>query len=183
LVPANLPPNDYGDGYINTAIMYDNMMNKFKFGNINNPNNYFDEETNLSMARNLRNSFARLALALVKEGKKDSALKVLDRSLEVIPESTVSLNEYSLMLPDAYYKAGATDKANKIVSGMIANYEKILAYYFSFTGNNAKMVEEKQQISLETMYRLMQIAQAYKQDALSKKAEQILTNYSKYMQQ
>ncbi len=183
-VPATLPPNDYaGEGYINTAIMYDNMMNKFKFGNINNPNNYFDEETNLSMARNLRMSFARLALALVKEGKKDSAIKVLDRSFEVIPTSTVSMNEYSLLSPDAYYKAGAIDKANKIVSDMIANYEQIMAYYFSFTGKDAKMVEEKQQTSLETMYRLMQIAQAYKQDSIAKKAEQILTNYSKYMQQ
>jgi len=66
---------------------------------------------------------------------------------------------------------------------MINSFEQMLAYYFSFTGKDAKMVEEEQQISLETVYRLLQMTQTYKQDALSKKAEQILNNYSKYLQQ
>jgi hypothetical protein len=66
---------------------------------------------------------------------------------------------------------------------MINSFEQMLAYYFSFTGKDAKMVEEQQQTSLETMYRLMMMAQANKQDALSKKAEQILNKYSKFMQQ
>jgi hypothetical protein len=182
LVPANLPSNDIVEGYINTEVMYDNMMNKFKFGNIDKAENYFDEETNLNMARNLRNSFARLALALVKEGKKDSAVKVLNRCLEVIPVSTVSLNEYSLLLPEALYRAGATDKANEIAGSMITSFEQLCAYYFSFTGKDAKMIEEQQQVSLEVVYRLFQMAQTYKQDALAKRAEQILNNYSKFLQ-
>ncbi|HRS40142.1 MAG TPA: hypothetical protein P5292_13260, partial [Bacteroidia bacterium] len=63
-------------GTVAADIMYDNMMNKFRWGGIDNPHVYLDEN-NQRMLLNMRNNFARLAEALLAEGKNDSARKVL----------------------------------------------------------------------------------------------------------
>jgi hypothetical protein len=52
------------------------MMNKFKWGNMDQPGVYLDE-TILRQTSNFRNIFYRLAAQLVVEGKKDSAIKAL----------------------------------------------------------------------------------------------------------
>ena len=68
-------------------------MNKFKWGNMNDSTIYLDE-TNLRMTMNFRNNFARLATQLVNEGKKMLLLKVLDKCMEVMPESSVPYNYF-----------------------------------------------------------------------------------------
>ena len=71
---------------IDSEKMYDNLMNKFKFGGINNPDIYIDE-TVMRMCQTHRRMFIQLATQLIKEGKKDKALKALDYCSEVIPST------------------------------------------------------------------------------------------------
>lgn len=59
---------------INSEKMYDNLMNKFKFGGINKAGIYIDENT-MRMCYTHRRIFTQLITQLLKEGKKDKALK------------------------------------------------------------------------------------------------------------
>ena len=54
---------------VNTRILYDNLMNKFVWGNINNPSIYLSED-NTRLAMSFRGCFSKLAHALIDEGKK-----------------------------------------------------------------------------------------------------------------
>ena len=51
--------NDGQTGEIATDIMYDNLINKFKWGNMQDPSIYLDE-TNMRMTMNFRNNFSTL---------------------------------------------------------------------------------------------------------------------------
>lgn len=62
-------PERLAFGTVATDIMYDNMMNKFKYGNMNDPKVYIDEN-NSRMMTNIRNSFNRLATGLIEEEKR-----------------------------------------------------------------------------------------------------------------
>ena len=93
-------PERLAFGTVATDIMYDNMMNKFKYGNMNDPKVYIDEN-NSRMMTNIRNSFNRLATGLIEEGKKDSAIAVIDRCFELIPGSIVPY-EYFTLEPVSY---------------------------------------------------------------------------------
>ena len=73
---------------IDSEKMYNNLMTKFKFGGIDNPDIYLDE-TVLRMCDTHRRLFVQLASQLIKEGKKDKALKALDYCEKVIPSTTV----------------------------------------------------------------------------------------------
>ena len=56
-------------GRVQTDVMYDNMMNKFAWDNMNDPGLYLDE-TNRRLSYNFRNIFGRLGSALAMEGKR-----------------------------------------------------------------------------------------------------------------
>ena len=68
--------------------MYDNLMNKFKFGGLDNPNIYLDE-TVLRMCYTHRRIFAQLGLQLVREGKADKAQKLMEKVEKEIPAYNV----------------------------------------------------------------------------------------------
>jgi hypothetical protein len=163
-------------GFVNTDVMYNNMMNKFKWGNMQDTNLYFDE-TVIGMAMSLRLSFSRLADALSLEGKKDSAVKVLDKCQAVFPERNVPYNYYEYLVGLSYYTAGAMDKGNKVMTRLTDINEKALKYYFSFKGSKANTVDYHIQQAIGIMQRVAQSSLAYKQDAVSKRAKEIFDKY------
>jgi len=55
------------EGGIGTELMYDNMMNKFQWGNMDTEDIYMDEN-NRRMTTNLRLQFGHLAEQLISEG-------------------------------------------------------------------------------------------------------------------
>ncbi len=112
----HLTPVRSADGRprINTEVMYDNMMNNFKYGNMSQPDLYIDE-TLLNMCYTHRSMFIRLAEALLRENKKDSAIKVLDYCEEVLPKYNIPYESSSASMGGLYYAMGETQKANAIM--------------------------------------------------------------------
>lgn len=178
LVPLKEPSLDGQTGMINTDIMYDNLMKKFEWGNFSNPKVYLDE-TNMRMTWNFRNIFARLATALIAEGKKDSALLVLDKCMEIMPESSMPFNYFTLPVAEAYYAAGATEKANVLIEKLTNIYAHNLNYYFSLKGNlrNHPYVDREKQQGLGILRNIYSLPQKYQQEELYQKALKIFENY------
>jgi hypothetical protein len=167
LVPIKTPSESGQIGRIDTDIMYNNMMNKFTWGNINKSNVYLDEN-NLRMTMNLRNNFARLADQLLIEGKKDSALKVLDRCIEVMPNTTVPYNYFNIGIVEGYYKAGVPAKANEMVQILSKSTQADLKYYFSMKGEYKKLVEYEIKKSMMVMQELARLTKQFKQEKMAK---------------
>jgi len=103
-----------GEATINTEKMYDLMMNKFRWGNIQDPSLYLDEN-NLRMCRTHRAMFGFLAKALYSEGQMDKVEKVLDYCMKVIPMSNVPSNYTNAEMADLYYKIGKPKKALAVI--------------------------------------------------------------------
>jgi hypothetical protein len=176
LVPFRTEINNYEIARINTDVMYNNIMNKFMFGNLNDPDVYLDE-TNMRMTMNLRNNFARLAFALIEEGKKDSAIAVCDRCISEMPDETIPYSYFVLPIAEAYYQAGAPEKANAIMERITEIYRDKLLYYFSFTGEKAKLIDEDKQRSLGVMQRIYDIANENDQEEIAMRAAEIFESY------
>ncbi len=106
-----------GESYaVDSEKMYDNLMHKFKFGKINNKNIYLDENI-MRMCTTHRRLFATLIKQLMKEGKKDKALKALQYCDKMIPCETVpyDFQNSALDLSKAYIQLGKEDAANRIL--------------------------------------------------------------------
>ena len=178
LVPIKTVNKDGQDGRVDTDVMYDNLMNKFMFGNISEPGVYLDE-TNVRMTMNIRNNFYRLADALIKEGKNDSAKVVMDYSLEIIPDEKVPYNYFVMPVAEGYYKIGEMEKGNEIYNRMIEIFDEQLNYYFSFTGKRAKTYEFEKQQNLAMLQKMMQVANRFKQEDIANRASEVFDVYYK----
>ena len=92
LVNRITPFNTKANGQnMDTDRMYDNMMNKFKFGGLDKPGIYLDE-TVMRMCYTHRRAFAQLAMRLLQEGKVDKVAKLIDYAEQVISPENVPHN-------------------------------------------------------------------------------------------
>lgn len=114
----------------NTDKMYDNVMNKFKWGGVDKPGVYIDENV-MRMCKSYRMMlFNKLAEALVKEGKNDKALEVLDKCMQVLPPENVPLDYTALSTGELYYVLGQKEKAAEIFTGIADNMMRNINWYF-----------------------------------------------------
>lgn len=123
-------PQQLQFGRVETDLMYDNLMNKFEWGGMNDPGVYLDEN-NTRMMTNIRNSFNRLASGLITEGKNEMAIEVIDRCLELVPIDLISPGYFATELAASYYKAGAKEKGKATMEQILEIYDNELGYYFS----------------------------------------------------
>jgi len=184
--------NEIVPGRVETSVMYDNVMNKFVFGNMNLGSVYLNEN-NLRMTTNFRINFSRLAEELLREGKKDSAVAVLNKCVEVMPDSTVPYNYFMTKIAELYYRAagdfnqqdtvGFSDiekannkeligKANAIASRIADIYEDNLRYYLSLKGTKYfKYVEQDMSQGLYILQAMSNTLKQTRQTELSGKIE------------
>ena len=124
-----ITPERSADGKprVNTEVMYDNMLNKFKYGNINIPGIYIDENT-MRMCRTHRMMFCQLAEALYDEGKYDQALKVLDFAEEMLPGFNVPYDYTSASMASLYYAMDQIEKGNDIMIDVAENCKEYMEW-------------------------------------------------------
>ncbi len=167
-------------GIIDTKILYENLMNKFKWGNVANPKVYIDEN-NMRMLSNFRNNFARLAQQLINENKVDSAVKVLDKCFKVLPVDQVPVNVWTLPLIEQYYRANQIAKANNLTQKLYDSINDEARYYFRLKGNKAKNIDSEKQMCLYTLNQLARYTEVFKQKDLSAKIQNTLQGYVQNM--
>ena len=127
--------NAHGAKNFDTEKTYRNMMTRYKYGGLSRPGLYLDE-TVMRMCYTHRRLFGQLALQLIGEGKKDKALKVLQKAAKEIPVYNVPMNYMSggTDIAKAYALLGQKKEALKCLNAVwndAAQYER---YYQSLTG-------------------------------------------------
>jgi tetratricopeptide (TPR) repeat protein len=163
-------------------IMYDNLMNKFEYGNMNDPDVYIDEN-NARMMTNIRNSFNRLAYTLISEGKKDSAIAVIDRCFELIPNEIVQYEYFALELAESYFNAGASEKGKEIVEKAFDIYNNELSYFLSLDNKfvQTPSINEEMQRNFYYMQKMERMVRLDGDVEMSKKiAETIQMHFDNY---
>ncbi|WP_278869737.1 protein O-mannosyl-transferase family [Leyella stercorea] len=134
--------NKPGAKNFDTEKTYNNVMNRFKFGGLEQKGLYIDE-TIMRMCYTHRNLFAQLALALIREGKNDKALKVLRKAEKSIPEYNVpnSFVSGSADLARAYALIGCKADAARILRQVWNNAKQYADYYVSQEGSRFDMCQ------------------------------------------
>ena len=168
LVPVKNPPSEKNRGEIGRIepnLMYQNIMNKFKWGGVEKKSIYMDEN-NLRMTMNLRSSFSRLASELISREEKAKAIKVLDKLMQVLPENNVPYDYLMIGVADNYYKAGNTQQGDKILLRYADIIEKENNYYASQKRNIASQFKNDIERNMYIFSNIMQVASIAKRESI-----------------
>ena len=133
-----------GNGYaIDTEKLYENVMNRYKYGGLDTPGLYLDETT-LRICYSHRRLFAQLAKELVKQGDDIRARKVLEYAGQTIPAYNVPevYESGSYDIATAYASIGETQKATDLLNHLIAESENYIDWAFSLGDNRIGMVQQ-----------------------------------------
>jgi hypothetical protein len=172
LVPIQAE-NSYGEyGRINSDLLYDNLMNKFEYGRIKEPDVYMDQFHIITCGiMSFRSNHVRLAAKLNDENKPEKALKVLDRCMEELPTTKLPI-EYSLVgFIQEYYRAGATEKANELLLRIAENSYEKMDYFLSLEPEYFASIEAEQQREIRIVQMLLGIAEAGGQNDIKDKIQ------------
>ena len=173
LVPLETKDTGFMDyGRIDSDILYDNLMNKFEWGNIKDPKvniDYFHDNTIAVMK--YRNTFLRLAEQLHAEGKPEKAIAVLDKCMEELPITQVPVDNTILNYIPLYYTLGATEKANHLLLELAENNYQMLRYTNSLSPKfaNTAGIQQEENISMRVIQMLFEIAMGAGQKELAHK--------------
>ncbi len=166
---------------VNTDEMYENMMTKFKFGGIENPKVYLDENT-LNMCQSHRMMFVYLINALVAEGDTVRAKKALDYCNKVIPGSTVPHEYVSTFLAELFYRVGESEKGNAIMDAVAQDCVENLDWYFSLNSAQRNSVNDKIGNNFGILRNILRTCDSAKQKMIIDKYLPRFMEYNKMMQ-
>ncbi|MGN0047714.1 MAG: DUF2723 domain-containing protein [Bacteroides sp.] len=112
--------------------MYDNLMNKFRFGGIDKPGIYIDENS-MRMCHSHRRIFSQLIQQLMREGQKEKAKAALDYAEKMIPAYNVPYDwqNGAVQMAEAYYQLGEMQKADEMMQALADKAVEYLTWYLS----------------------------------------------------
>jgi hypothetical protein len=184
LVPIKSVPGDrISAGRIDTEILYDNLMSRFRWRGLNDSTVFLDNYhvRTLSIIR-MRHRFNRLAGALVDKGDTARAIKVLDRCVELTPHCNVPYDMFMVSIADNYYRCKAADKANKIIEKYTGICDGYLTYYLGQNENYIENNLSEIQYNLQILRNMLITARLYGQKELSEKIENLFDmHYQTFM--
>jgi hypothetical protein len=181
LVPRRTPSSTdaygiIGSGGVNTDAAYNNIMEKWRWGNFDQKRLFVDRSYMPSL-QTMRVSIIRIARQLVVEGKKDKAISLVDKYFEVFPQYNFPYDQFSAFLADIYFRSGANDKAAQKAREIAKTVAEQLRYYDSLSPDFQRGYRQDRDFAMNTAQVLMRMAADLKDDSLSKDLDQILGAY------
>ena len=170
-------------GGVNIDVMFDNVINKFKWGGFDNPKVYLDEN-NRRMFSQHRNLFAMLVEALINDGQNEKALVALDKSLTVLPSSSMPFGYESIPLAEAYLRLGETAKGESIINEIENRIYQNLDWYDRLSPRQMSgLSSEILNYNLGILVRISSLYQSYDPDKYAERVDDLLSRSQFYYTQ
>jgi tetratricopeptide (TPR) repeat protein len=164
---------------IDTDVLYDNMMHKYRWGNLEHPGVYLDENS-MNMARTFRLLFGVLGRSLAAEGKTEKVNEVLDYGLKVIPDYNVPYDFRSTgEIAATYYQIGEIEKAQRLYDVLLEKSLRSLDWYSRLNGRDYVSVLSEINWNLRYLGNILSFYQKEKPDVYST----VIQDYSRYARQ
>ena len=164
-----------------TEKVYNNVMNRFKWGGLDKPGLYIDE-TVMRMCYTHRHLLAQLAMQLIAEGQNAKAEKVLRKAEKVLPEYNVPYTFLSgaADMARAYALIDKKADAARILNKVWADAKSYADYYLQLTGSRFMMSQNDVLRQLYIMQNIANITQACDRSLADQRLKTVNALYAVY---
>ncbi len=140
-------------GSIDADKSYDLFMNKFVWGGAERNDVYYDEPNRHEFVT-YRMDASFLANELVAQGKKDQAVRVLDKVMSNISEHSYYYDYTAYFIASGYYRAGALDKGNELAKKIVRNAETSLKWMMTLPADEKNVMGDDAKQSFQIIQQL-----------------------------
>ena len=145
---------------VDTERLYDNVMHRFRFGNLSRKGIYADADV-LHMARTHQMVMAILIDSLMKQGDTARAVRVCRKWQREMPQENVPYTDAALSMAQCYYAARQQEDGDKIVSSLLRRADEWLAWIATIRPGRRGGSLYSQYTWLQTMQQALAVAVHY----------------------
>ncbi len=120
----------YGYGRVDTEKVYDNVMNKFRWGNFDTHETFIDKSYGPSI-QSIRIVILRTARRLVNKGQNDKAIELVEKYLASFPHYNFPYDWNTMQLLSVMIQAGGYEQAKPHLETLAASTADHLNFYTS----------------------------------------------------
>lgn len=176
----------YEAGRVATEQLYENLMNKYRWGRMNEPDVYLDDfHVRTTSVVRMRNRFVQLATELANRNDTARAVQVLDRCLELTPDEKIPYDHVIIQVASTYYRCNRFDKANKLVEELGHICHEQLNYYLDQRQQFVAAINDEVLYQFQVLQNLINISKSFNQtvlsDSLNAIADKHYQNYTTLM--
>jgi len=177
LVPVKTEQHEQNEfGMIDPIVMYDNLMNKFTWGNAGDPSVYLDEN-NRRMFSNFRRLFSSLGKELLLKGDTTKAVEVVHRGLGIVPAEKLPNDFFSIGLAEVLIRAGKTEEGEKLLNEIISYSKGYLDYAIGIKPEERFGLEYPTGINMQALLDIYNMSMKLKLTSLTAIVEPEISNY------
>lgn len=119
-----------GCGAVNTDVAFENITQKWKWGNFDKADVYVNTSYGPSV-QSMKFAMQRTAMALLAEGDTTRAVKMADKYFEAFPNMNFEYGVHAAYMLDVYSRAKAYDKAKPHIQILAKNTIQKLDYFMT----------------------------------------------------
>ena len=163
----------------NSLVMYDNVMNKFKFGNYKHAK-YLDDVAKTQFYLTMEFTFGDLTNGLIKDGRKDLALKAIHKFDEEMPDINPDIDTAArkFFMAETAYKLDDIKLGNKYVKSVDGFITDQLDYNYTLIDNNREGMDLRTvQLGIQLLSGMADTAKNNNQLQLSQQLQVQLKDY------
>jgi hypothetical protein len=163
-------------GMVDPYLMYDNLMNKFTWGNAADPKVYLDEN-NRRMFSNFRRLFGNVGKSLIAKGDTARAIELTKRGLSIVPADKMPNDFFTLGLAEVLIRCGHKEEGEKLINDILGYSSSYLGYAVSLRPEARFGLEYPTGINMQAMIDIYRLGVNLKMEGLVKKVEPELNKY------
>ena len=163
--------------------IYDNIMNKFSWGNIGQAA-YVDPDSYRYISMYVGSIYGQTAQQLLSAGETEKARKLVVNAYENMPKRSYLMSEVMSYVPllDVMYKVGEVEKANEIVQRSLTFVKENMAYFEAVSKEKGNMDFQNMRLGLMSVQRYKQLMDSVNQPELKKQADALYAVYQHYFE-
>ncbi|WP_163717437.1 glycosyltransferase family 117 protein [Mangrovibacterium lignilyticum] len=170
--------SDTDMGRIDTAVLYDKLMNRCNWENLMDESVYFDwHHRRMFAVMNIRAAFYRLADALITEGDSTKAFEVIKKGEAILPFRLWPVDYWSCLANAQYFEIGQQEAGMKRLKEQARQLEQWIGYFSQFDQNQQSAIAEERNSKLYLYRELFQLAVRYD----SETADRMIANFEHYL--
>jgi len=143
--------------FVNTEVMYNNIMKDFSFTNTADPDVYYNQNYR-NFFLNHRSVFASLATSLLQEGEEERAVEVVDYIMKTVPAESVPLDITGLDFSQVYLATGNEEKGLELINELWTDNYELFNY---LADSDITYMGRERQISIAVLSQIVQILRQY----------------------